>query len=61
MENYEWKQWEDFKKLHAVVWWPALRDHIAACGISQPSDCEFIMPPQTTIKCKNCERELNGK
>ena len=59
METYEWKQWIGFKRLHAVKWWERIDNYISICGISQPFG--FIEPPITQIKCKNCERKLNGK
>lgn len=59
MDNYEWKQWIGFKRLHAVKWYKRIDNYISVCGISQPFD--FVEPPITQIKCKNCERELNEK
>ena len=64
-ETYEWKQWVGFKKLHAVRRWDrnegGYDTHIASCGVAQTQFDIFVEPPIATLKCKNCERGLNGK
>ena len=65
MSLYTWVQFaslSDYRKggkLHAVETYKGFRDNEAICGRWTLSP--FFEPNNTKIKCKNCERKLNGK
>lgn len=50
MMNYEWKQWDGFKKLHLIKYEDEYSGHFARCGISTFRDYQFIKPSTTEIK-----------